>query len=147
MAIAINAVSEVIKVISRLDDCINCTEEEYDKYLESLDESILNMEEGSKPVRFVLKSQLDYKAQRQIKKDQVSMQDGSMGVNLGFMMLELRICLIDVEDPGTPLLTFVKGKDGLASEDLIARLESLGISSDLIAARNHAVKPKVPKKS
>lgn len=147
MAIAINAVSEVIKVISRLDDSINCSDDEYDQYLESLDESILKLEEDAKPVRFVLKSQLDYKAQRQIKKDQVSVQDGSMGVNLGFMMLELRLCLIDVEDPGTPLLTFVKGKDGLASEELIARLESLGISTDLIAARNHAIKPKVSKKN
>ena len=147
MAIAINNAAEVIKVISRLDDCINCSEEEYDKYLESLDESILQLSPESKPVKFVLKSQLDYKTQRRIKKDQVSMQDGAMGVNLGYLMLELRMVLIDIEEPGTPLLTFVKGKDGFASEELVARLESLGISQDLIAARNNATKPKVSKKS
>jgi hypothetical protein len=147
MAIAINAVSDVIKVISRLDDCVNCDEEQYEKYLETLEESILQMDEGAQPVRFVLKSQLDYKSQRRIKQDQVSVQDGAVGVNLGFMMLELRLVLKDIENPGSPLLTFVKGKDGLASEELIARLESLGISSDLITARNHAIKPKVSKKS
>jgi len=147
MAIVMNAVSDSIKVISRLDDCVKCGEEQYEEYLESLDESVLEMEEGAKPVRFVVKSQLDYKSQRRIKQDQVSMHEGAMGVNLGFMMLELRMVLVDIEDPGSPLLTFVKGKDGLASEDLIARLESLGISSDLIAARNLAIRPKVPKKN
>jgi hypothetical protein len=147
MAIVMNAVSDSIKVISRLDDCVKCDEEQYEEYLESLDESVLEMEEGAKPVRFVVKSQLDYKSQRRIKQDQVSMHEGAMGVNLGFMMLELRMVLVDIEDPGSPLLTFVKGKDGLASEDLIARLESLGISSDLIAARNLAIRPKVPKKN
>jgi hypothetical protein len=147
MAIVMNAVSDSIKVISRLDDCVKCSEETYEEYLESLDESALEMEEGAVPVRFVLKSQLDYKSQRRIKQDQVSMHDGAMGVNLGFMMLELRMVLVDIENPGTPLLTFVKGKDGLASEDLVATLESLGISTDLIAARNYAIRPKVPKKN
>jgi hypothetical protein len=147
MAIAINAVSEVIKVVSSLDDCVNCTEEEYGEYLKTLDESILKMEDGAEPVRFVLKTQLDYKSQRQIKKDQIAVQDGGMGVNLGFIMLELRLVLKDIENPGSPLLTFVKGPDGLASEELVARLESLGISSDLISARNYAIKPSIPKKS
>ena len=147
MAIVINEISDVIKVISHLDDSVQCSSEEYEKYLETLDETILQLAEDSKPVRFVLKPELDYKSQRQIKKDQVMVQKEGPGVNIGYMMLELRYCLIDVENPGSNRLTFVKGKDGLASEELIARLETYGISSDLTKARNFATKPKVSKKN
>lgn len=150
MAIKLAEATEVIKVICHLDDCINCTDEEYEKYLETLDESILQLsDEADKfPVRFVLRTELNYKAQRQIKKDQVSVsEEGGMGVNMGFTMLDIRLSLIDIEHPSSPKLEFSKGKDGLADQELVARLDSYGIAQDLYNARQNAIKPAVSKKN
>ena len=147
MAINFSESSDIIKVVSRLDDAIGCSDEEYEKYLEDLDESWLDLDPEKIPVRFVLKTELNYKAQRQIKKDQVSVsQEGGMGVNMGFMMLEIRMALTDIENPSSPKIEFSKDKDGYANSDLIARLDTYGILQDLYSARNFALKPKISKK-
>lgn len=148
MAIKLADARNQIEVICSIDDSVRCDEDTYKKYLETLDESLLDLDPESVPVRFVLKTTLDYKSTRQIKQDQVSMtKDGGMGVNMGYTMLEMRLCLIDVKDPSSPLLAFKKGPDGKADEDLIVRLDACGILSDLIVARQNAVKPVVSKKS
>lgn len=148
MGIKLSENSDVIRVISRLDDCIQCVDSEYEKYLETLDESLLQLSGESEPVRFVMKTELNYKAQRQIKKDQVSVStEGGMGFNMGFTMLDVRLSLIDIENSTSPKLSFSKGKDGLADEDLVARLDSYGIAQDLYIARQHAIKPTISKKN
>lgn len=147
MAILLEDLQETIEVISRLDSAVTCDEAAYDTYLETLDESLLALDLEQEPVRFVLKLELDYKAQRQIKKDQVSVgTDGGMGVNMGFTMLEIKLALVDIKNPGTEKLRYLKDRDGYADNNLIARLDAYGILQDLYTARQNALKKPVNKK-
>ena len=147
MGILLAEEREFIKVISRIDDSVNCTDDEYNEYLKTLDENYLGLSDDSLPVRFVLKTKLNYKEVRQIKKDQVAVTEAGMGVNVGFTMLDVRLSLVDIENPSHPRLNFRKGKDGLADEELISLLDSLGIVSDLYQAKQNCIKPPVSKKN
>ena len=152
MALLLKTSDSVIKVISSKDACVNCTDEEFESYLKSLDESILGLEEGSEPTRFVLKSSLNYKEHTAVKNSQINMDKGKVSVSLKFMMEEVRQALIDIEEPDSvPLrqkIGFKKnadGKikssehpDGKLSYDTIAMLESAGVLTELYQARQNS---------
>jgi len=131
-----------IKVISRRDRTIQeVTPEAYEAYLVDLDESILGITEETKCTRFVLRKVLTYKAQLKVKNAQVSMEDGVVKPQLSFMSEEVRLSLMDIENPDVPedhkkyLLTYKRENDGGAGYNLMAILESAGVVNDLYAAK------------
>ena len=119
----------------------------YQRYLETLDESLLCLKPESVPTRFVMRRILPYEAAHKIKSAQAGMNDeGKMEVRMGYIMEEVRASLVDVRDPGTDALAFKRDSDGRASKELISLLESVGIVNELYAARQGLIKGGVDSK-
>ena len=70
MALILDLSKGNIEVICSKDNAINADKEEFDSYLEHLNEDHLNLN-GSEPTRFVLKKFLSYDAQTAIKNAQI----------------------------------------------------------------------------
>lgn len=146
MAVRLGSSSDVVKVISRHDDAIadDLTNEEFDLYQESLDESHLRLK--STPTRFVIRKTLPFGAQQEVTNQQVKIgNDGKPQVNFGFILEEVRCSLIGIENPEEipedQKIIFKKDADGFASKELIAKLNAIGIVSELYSAKQ--VKTKV----
>jgi len=140
MALFISKNDGVIKVISRKDSAVNCDDEAYELYQKQLDEELLELE--GDPTRFVLKRGLSYKEQQTVKDAQVKMDGKKFSITLSYMMEEVRIALIDIENPGdieeSQKIIFKKADDGKASKELIAMLETFGVVTELFTARSNA---------
>ena len=134
-----------IRVISRRDRAIDAVPTKtYDQYLSTLDEAILGITDDMKVTRFVMRKILPYKSQLKVKNAQVTMEDGNVKPQLSFMSEEVRLSLLDIENPEVPethkkfLLEFKRESDGGAGFKLMSILESAGVVNDLYAARQHA---------
>jgi hypothetical protein len=127
-----------IEVISSKDEAVQCEPESYALYLETLDESLLNLDSKISPTRFVLKKSMRYDEAKNVKNQQVGYKNGEVTVQLGFMMDVVRSCLIDIKNPGSGL-EFKKDGDGKASKDLIEKLDLYGISQELFIARQNSL--------
>ena len=132
-----------IKVICSNDSAITGTSpEDYEAYLEELDESKLTIVESGLPTRFVMRKVLPYKLSLKLKNAQVAMKDGNLTPQLSFMNEEVRLSLIDIENPVVPakyeqhLLKFKKHGDGGAADDVMEKLEAFGAIQDLYQARS-----------
>ena len=142
MTLSFEDTEKNISVIVSVDPAVHCTKEEHLAYLEDLDEDRLNLN-GEEPTRFVMKKILDFRSIQKIKKSQISMevvdgQPGNIGIDMS-TLFELRASLIDIENPGKGF-EFKKDKsDNLVSRDLVAKLESLNVSDELVLARRNAV--------
>lgn len=130
-----------IKVITRKDRAISeVSADTYNEYLKNLDEAILGITDDSKCTRFVMRKILPYKAQLKVKNMQISMEDGKVIPQLSFMSEEVRMSLIDIENPDVPeshkkyLLDFKRESDGGASYKLMGVLENAGVVNDLYTA-------------
>jgi hypothetical protein len=140
MAISFAKLSGNFKLVSSIDPAVNCSIEgedsDYDKYLKTLDESILNL--TAEPTRFACKRTLDFRAHKAIKGAQIEKDGKDMKVTTAFIMEQVRQSLVDIENPeGTQTdLVFTRDSDGKASKELIADLESLGIVMELYTAQN-----------
>lgn len=130
-----------IKVISSKDSSVKCDEEAYKLYTETLDEELLELE--GVPTRFILKKGLNYKEQQIVKDAQIQMKGKEFSISLSYMMEEVRLALVDIENPAdlpdTQKILYKKASDGRASQELIALLESAGIVSELFTARSNAL--------
>jgi len=133
-----------IKVICFNDSAIaGNTREEYDEYLNDLDETKLKVVENGMPTRFVMRKVLPYKLSLKLKNAQVAMKDGILTPQLSFMNEEVRLSLIDIENPVVPakyeqhLLLFKKHGDGGATDAIMEKLEAFGAISDLYQARSN----------
>jgi hypothetical protein len=135
MAISFSKVSGNFKLVSSKDPSVRCDEETYDKYLQSLDESLLNLE--GEPTRFVIKRTLDYRSHKAVKGSQLERDGKEMKATTAFIMEQVRQSLVDIENPeGTQTdLVFKRASDGKASEELVADLESLGIVMEIYTAQ------------
>ena len=140
-----------IKVIASKDAAIEGTAKpEYDEYLETLDESKLSFVEGGKPTRFVMRKIIPYKQSLKLKNQQVAMRDGVLQPQVSYVNEEVRMALIDIENPEVPkeyekhLLVFRKESDGGASQGVMEKLEAFEVIPDLFQARqNHAPKSSI----
>jgi hypothetical protein len=135
-----------IKVISRIDGALDCTEDQYASYLETLDESTLNFKAGEDPTRFVLRKTLPYKLGQKVKSQQIRMDKGEMFLNSSFIAEEVKYSLVDIENPPSvptgSMLKFDGFKvDGLmiASDETMKLLSALEIVNDLYTARKNYV--------
>ena len=143
MAISFNKLAGNFKLISSKDPAVRCTievdnedeESEYDQYLKTLDEDILQLE--GEPTRFVVKRTLDYRAHKIVKGAQLEKDGKDMKVTTAFIMEQVRQSLVDIENPeGTEHpLNYSRDNDGKASKELIADLESLGIVMEIYTAQ------------
>lgn len=137
MALFISKNDGLIKVISKKDSSVTCDDEAYAQYQENLDESLLALD--GVPTRFVLKKALTYKEQQKVKDAQIKMKGKELSVSMSYMMEEIRLALVGIENPADlPLdqqIVYKKDSDGRTSEELIALLESAGVVTELYAAR------------
>ena len=139
MAVKFSSEADVFKLISRHDESIadDLTDEEFELYQETLDESHLRLK--SEPTRFVVRRTLPFAAQQEVTNQQVRVgRDGKPQVNFGFMLEEVRCALIGIDNPADMVedrLEFKKEADGFASKELIAKLNTVGIVSEIYAAK------------
>jgi len=135
-----------IKVISRIDGALDCNEDQYAHYLETLDEEFLNFKDGEEPTRFVLRKTLPYKLGQKVKSQQIRMDKGEMFLNSSFIAEEVKYSLVDIENPSSvPPGSALKYEgfkvDGLtvASDETMKLLSALEIVNDLYTARKNFV--------
>ena len=141
MALIISKNDGSIKVISSKDSSVNCDDEAYELYQKDLDEDLLELE--GEPTRFVLRKGLNYKDQQIVKDAQIKMDGKNFSISLSYMMEEVRLSLIDIENPADlsdiQKINFKRASDGKSSHDLIAMLETAGIVTELFTARQNAI--------
>lgn len=129
-----------VKVVVSKDSAVTCSSEDYDKYLETLDETLLNL--SGAPTRFVLRKTLPYDAQQKVMNAQASYEKGKVKINMAYVMEEVRLALVDIEHeedvPNINQLKYKKDSDGYCSKDLVAGLQGAGVLMDLYRARQNA---------
>src|SRR4051812_29896884 len=96
MAFTVPSKDETIKVVARSDEAVKCDAETYNKYLECLDESLLQLD--GEPVRFVLRKSLPFKYSQKVAAMQTKMVDGEMVMNIGYIAEEVRYALKEIEN-------------------------------------------------
>jgi len=137
MAFSIESADTTIKVVVSKDTAVHCTEEEYEKYTESLDESLLHLE--GDPTRFVLRKNLSYEASQKVMDAQASFVKGKVQMNMSYVLEEVRASWVGVENPPdlSPdrCINWKRESDGLANKQLVAGLQNAGVLMDLYKAR------------
>lgn len=143
MALKLPSRNETYKVVLRLDSAIGCGDEDYERYLETLDESILQLKE--EPTRFVMRKVLPYRLASGVQDKQFSFKKGEVEVRSSFMLEEVRCSIVGIENPPhlapEDRLEFKADGDGGASEELMAALGASGLIMDLYKTRQ-TVNPK-----
>jgi hypothetical protein len=143
MAFKIDTVRDSLKVVSKVDDAVDSSAENFDdiykEYLEDLDESRLKFVEGKTPTRFVLKRNLKYEEHYDIRSRQFKVGDkkkGETSFNVAFTFDEVRIRLVGIENPPdeSDCVEYKADGSGGASKELMEKLLSAGIVDDLFAA-------------
>lgn len=157
MALKLSTIADgTIEVIASIDGAIpeGLSKEKFDKYIETLDESLLELIDGEQPTRFILRRVLPWALSQKVANKQMRMDKGEMQPQLSFMTEEVRCSLVGIKNPDSmpedEKIKFERGSDGGASEDLMARLVAAGIAMELYHARSNATKSKQksdPKKS
>jgi len=143
MALKLPSRNETYKVVLRIDSAVGCSAEEYDRYLETLDESLLKLKE--EPTRFVMRKVLPYRLASQVQDMQFGFEKNEVKVRSSFMLEEVRCSLVGIENPPhipeSEKIEFKAHGDGGASEDLMASLGAAGVAMDLYKTRQ-AFSPK-----
>jgi len=150
MAFLLSKSDDKVKVIARCDDALVVNNEEefeksYSDYLEDLDESKLEFHPGKQPTRFVLKKNVNLSETIKLKNDQVQVSaKGELTYKLGYMIEELRLCLVGIENPPNVegCLEYKQDGSGGASKDLMEKIIAAGINDDLHTALMKARKSK-----
>lgn len=150
MAFSLSKESNKISVIARCDDSLLVEDQEefentYLSYLEDLNENKLKFIDGKLPTRFILKRNLNLSEHIKIKNDQFKMNSSKeFIVQMGSQIEEIRLSLIDIENPSDrpDCVTFKADGSGGATKDLIEKLVNSGITDDLHLALSFARKTK-----
>lgn len=135
-----------IEVITHIDSALDCTEEQYNSYLENLDESLLKFKIDDEPTRFILRKTLPFKLSQKIKGQQIKMEKGEMYLNSSYIAEEIRYSLVDIKNPssvpeGSKLKYDGHKVDGIiiASDETMKLLSALEVVMDLYTARKNFV--------
>jgi hypothetical protein len=141
MALVLPSLTETIEVIARIDSAIApTTDDDYDAYVKTGDESRLTFADGEAPTRFVMRKVLPYSLSQKVQSEMVKVSGGGeVNVSMTFMAEEVRCALIDVKNPATlPVdqhIKFSRDGDGGASKELMAQLVGAGVAMNLFTAR------------
>ena len=144
MALLLAKQEELIKVISSKDSAVLCGPDEYQDYLDTLDESLLDLDPDQKPTRFVLKkiiSEMDrqYLNAKRFKK---AKKGRSETINQDYILEEIRICLVSIEQPSDipedqKLVFHFEG--GRVNKEFLAYLDQAGVLTELHFARDRSL--------
>lgn len=151
-----------IKVIVRKDSALAAvTKDQYDRYLDTLDETVLGLLPDATPSRFILRLALPWKHAQKIKSMQLKMQmspqmirtaqsgkaaeddepEMDVGVDLSYLDEETRLALCGIQNPtDSKGIEFKLDGDGGCDKALAAKLQAVGILDNLYAARTRAMK-------
>ena len=122
--------------ISSKDEAVRCSNEDYAKYLESLDEQILDLNPDIPATRFVLS--LSSKI-----KDVLSAKDSLAGIAMkaqstgempiySLMFSQVRVAIKDIITGGSSEMK--KGQDGLVADEIMLSLASSDILPEIFTA-------------
>lgn len=126
--------SKTVDIVVSKDNAVGCSEEEYEEYLNDLDESRLQLK--GEPTRFQLKKVLPYKDTKRVMNSQMTVgKDGNTQMNLSFMLEEVRCALLGIKGSKTE---FKKDGDGYCSKDIVNELYNRGVLMDLYNGRRNA---------
>lgn len=144
MALKLPSSTDTFKVIARIDTAVSCTAEAYSNYLDTLDESLLNL--TAEPTRFVMRKVLPYRAAQGVQNQQFRYAGGEVQLQPAFMLEEVRCSVVGIENPSNvepdEKLNWEAHSDGYTSFDLMAKLQGAGVVMDLYRARQTAVGPR-----
>lgn len=125
-----------IKVVLQEDTSVKCSDEDYAKYLETLDEKLLQLD--GEPTRWVLKVSVDYKDHQYLVNAQSKVKGRQITTDMSFMYEEVRVRLVDIENPPSVAqdqkIVLEKEKDGYASHALIKALIESNVILNLWSA-------------
>lgn len=144
MALTLNTGRGNIEVIARLDGSIpkDLPKDEYDNYLETLNEDLLRLKEGVKPTRFVMRREIPFGVKQGLRSKNMKVAKGDVQVDINYATDIVRAALIDIKNPDEVpqehRIIFRRDKDGLASSDLINILDDAGVVMDLFGAYSNA---------
>lgn len=126
---------KTIAVVVSKDSAVHCTEEEYEQYQQTLDESLLHLD--GEPTRFILKKTLAYKDTQRVINAQMSFDEETKKpkMNAAFFMEEVRCALVGMTGPGSD--GFKKDPDGCAASGIVNYLYNAGVLMDLFNARKN----------
>lgn len=137
MALKLPSRNETYKVVLRIDSAVGCSPSDYEKYLETLDESLLQLKE--EPTRFVMRKVLPYRLASAVQDMQFGFEKNEVKVRSSFMLEEVRCSLVGIENPPhipeSEKIVFKADGDGGASEELMASLGAAGVTMDLYRTR------------
>jgi len=131
---------KTIKVIVRADDALdNVTDEVYEEYLQTLDESTLKFVEGKEPTRFVMRLRLPWNVDQDIQNQQVKVsKKGEVQPQIAYIMEELRAAIIDIENPhDVPAIIYKNDNDGMCHKNIVLLLKEHNLHWDLYNARQN----------
>jgi hypothetical protein len=131
--IDLSSTGKDLEVIASIDPAIDVDRDTYEDYLKNLDETKLTFVEGVTPSRFVMKKFLNWNEQSEVNEAKMAQSGRRSKMNLHYITEHVRRALVDIKNPG-PGCEFVKDKDGKASKELVAKLDSAGIVADLYSA-------------
>lgn len=127
---------DTVKVVLQQDTAVNCSDEDYAKYLETLDESLLQLD--GIPTYFVLKLSVDYKDHQYLINCQAKLKGRQLVTDMSHVYEEIRVRLVDVENPASvpeeQKIKVTKEKDGYASHDLVKALIEANVLLNLWTA-------------
>lgn len=157
MAIELPKIDEYVEVPLRMDSALNMTDEEYDLYLENLDDSLLKFNDGEIPTIFKMRKVLPYRLSQKVDDMKMKMEyatrkggEAKVSPRMAWLAEEVRCSLVDVVNPpNVPLDKHIKFKqdgDGGADQGFMAQLVALGVVMDLYTARNSNKKKLADKK-
>lgn len=146
-------VTEFIEVALRVDESLDMTAEEFDKYVQSGgDNALLKIKPGMAPVLFKMRKKLPYNLYlklEDIKMELVKKKDGDKVTNemqpkIAWICEDVRFSIVDIiNPPSTPegeLVEFKRDSEGSCSEEIMSYLMSVGAQNDLWAAKNASLK-------
>lgn len=121
------------KFISSKDDAVRCSPEDYSKYMDTLDEQILDLDPEVQPTRFVLS--LSSKI-----KDVLSAKDSLAGIAMkaqttgempiySLMFAQVRVAIKDIVTGEVSEMK--KGADGLISDEIMISLAASDILPEI----------------
>lgn len=143
MALTMDAPRDLssVPLICRRDDAIDVSDEEYEEYLAAgADETKLKFAEGKEPTRFLLDLDLKGKDAAKIKNSMIGGRDdeGKPKMALGdWQFAVVKRVLKGIQNPASvPLekaIQFKKDAQGLAADDLVARLDRFGVVNNVFS--------------
>jgi len=146
MAIVLPGKADTFRVAVSFDTALDMTDEDYAKYTDTLDESLLKVKEGQEITWFVMRKVLPFALAKKVQSEQSSFKNGRQQMDTSYISEEVRCSLVDIINPASvpedEKIIYKRESDQGTSELLMELLIATGIYMDLFRARNTATTAK-----